>query len=296
MKDIKIYFIATRPWSYSMTFISISLGSLVAFKTGSFSLIAFIITIFGGILIHGATNVLNDYFDTKYKVDTEIAPTTRYRPHPIIGGYLSKSEVLVESLIMYFLAFICGLILIVYFSNKIIYICIIGLLISIFYTGKPISLKYRALGELAVFVIWGPLMVSGAYIVQRDMFSLDALLISIPQGLLVALVLFANNARDTKYDESRKIKTIGMLQSGERNIKIFILFLGFTYIYTLFMILFNIVSPVGIIVFLSIPVAITLLKKFKNSFTDNADALTAKLVNIYGGLLCITLLLEKIIY
>jgi 1,4-dihydroxy-2-naphthoate octaprenyltransferase len=296
MKDIKIYFIATRPWSYSMTFISILLGSLVAFKTGSFSLIAFIITIFGGILIHGATNVLNDYFDTKYKVDTEIAPTTRYRPHPIIGGYLSKSEVLVESLIMYFLAFICGLILIVYFSSKIIYICIIGLLISIFYTGKPISLKYRALGELAVFVIWGPLMVSGAYIVQRDMFSLDALLISIPQGLLVALVLFANNARDTKYDESRKIKTIGMLQSGERNIKIFILFLGFTYIYTLFMILFNIVSPVGIIVFLSIPVAITLLKKFKNSFTDDADALTAKLVNIYGGLLCITLLLEKIIY
>jgi 1,4-dihydroxy-2-naphthoate octaprenyltransferase len=169
-------------------------------------------------------------------------------------------------------------------------------LISVFYTGKPIALKYRALGELAVFIIWGPLMVTGSYIVQRNMFSLDALLISIPQGLLVALVLFANNARDTKYDESKKIKTIGMMQSGTRNIKIFFLFLGFTYIYTFFMILFNIVSILGIIVFLSVPIAISLLKKFKKDFTDDADALTANLVNIYGGLLCITLILEKIIY
>lgn len=296
MKNIIIYFIATRPWSYSMTFISVVLGNLIAFKEEDISLTALFITLIGAVLIHGATNVLNDYFDTKYTVDTEKAPTTRYRPHPIIGGYLSHKEVLIESLIMYFFAFICGLILILYFSNKIIYICIIGLLISLFYTGKPIALKYRALGELAVFVIWGPLMVSGAYIVQRDMFSLDVLLISIPQGLLVALVLFANNARDTKYDESRGIKTIGMLQSGKRNIKIFFLFLGFTYIYTLFMIIFNIVSLVGLIVFLSIPVAITLLQKFKKSFTDDADALTARLVNIYGGLLCITLLLEKIIY
>ena len=296
MKDIKIYLIATRPWSYSMTFISVILGNLVAFKEENISLAAFFITLIGAVLIHGATNVLNDYFDTKYIVDTDKAPTTRYRPHPIIGGYLSKREVLIESLIMYFLAFICGLALLLFYSYKIIVICIMGLLVSVFYTGKPIALKYRALGELAVFIIWGPLMVSGAYIVQTDTFSLDALLISIPQGLLVALVLFANNARDIKYDESRKIKTIGMLNGGVKNIKIFFLFLGLTYTYTLCMIIFNIISPIGVIVFLSFPVAVTLLKKFKKAFTDDADALTAKLVNIYGGLLCATLLLEKIIY
>jgi len=78
-------------------------------------------------------------------------------------------------------------------------------------------------------------MVLGSYMVQRDMFSFDALLISIPQGLLVALVLFANNARDTRFDESRKIKTLGMFQEKTGNIKIFFLFLSFTYIYTLFM-------------------------------------------------------------
>jgi len=49
-------------------------------------------------------------------------------------------------------------------------------------------------------------------------------------------------------------------------------------------------------VFLSIFVAIKILRKFKESFTDDADAQTSKLVNIYGGLLCVTLLLEKIIY
>lgn len=299
MKNLNVYFIATRPWSFSMTIISVTIGTLIAFKEENItflSLVAFFITLVGAVLVHGATNILNDYFDTKYNVDTDLAPTSKYRPHPIIGGHLSKKEVLIESIIMYFLAFICGIILIIYFSNKILYICLAGLLISIFYTGKPIALKYKALGEAAVFLIWGPLMVLGSYIVQRDMFSFDALLISIPQGLLVALVLFANNARDARFDESKKINTLAMLQSKKDNIKIFFLFLCFTYIYTFLMIIFNIVTPVGIIVFLSVFVAIKILKKFKESFTDDADALTAKLVNIYGGLLCITLLLEKIIY
>lgn len=299
MKSFNVYFIATRPWSFSMTIISVTIGTLMAFKEENISLIsmvAFFITLVGAILVHGATNVLNDYFDTKYNVDTIMAPTTKYRPHPIIGGYLSKKEVLSESIIMYLLALICGFILIIYFSNKIFYICLIGLFISIFYTGKPIALKYRALGEIAVFIIWGPLMVLGSYMVQRDMFSFDALLISIPQGLLVALVLFANNARDTRFDESRKIKTLGMFQEKTGNIKIFFLFLSFTYIYTLFMIIFGVITPIGIIVFLSIFVAIKILRKFKESFTDDADAQTSKLVNIYGGLLCVTLLLEKIIY
>jgi len=49
-------------------------------------MVAFFITLVGAILVHGATNVLNDYFDTKYNVDTIMAPTTKYRPHPIIGG------------------------------------------------------------------------------------------------------------------------------------------------------------------------------------------------------------------
>ncbi|MDY6820985.1 MAG: 1,4-dihydroxy-2-naphthoate octaprenyltransferase [Deferribacterota bacterium] len=295
IKNIKNYFIATRPWSFSMSFISVIIGSLLALRNGSISICALVLTLIGTILVHAASNVLNDYYDTKYSVDTPKAPTAKYRPHPIIEGYLSKREVLYEAIILYVLAFISGVILAVFYSYKIIYICILALLISIFYTGKPISLKYKATGELAVFVIWGPLMVSGAYLVQRDILSIDAILISIPQGLLVALVLFANNARDIEFDRDRKIKTLGMVQGGHKNIKIFIGFIALTYIYTLLLIIFNVFSLLALIIFLSLPFAIKLCKEFKEGFPDAADALTSKLVVLYGGLLCIVLVLEKII-
>ena len=44
----------------------------------------------------------------------------------------------------------------------------IGAFAGVFYTAPPLRYKYRALGEISVFLIWGPLMVEGAYFVQRQ--------------------------------------------------------------------------------------------------------------------------------
>jgi 1,4-dihydroxy-2-naphthoate octaprenyltransferase len=40
-----------------------------------------------------------------------------------------------------------------------------GLFISLFYTARPVKLKYRGLGEVGVFLVWGPLMIGGTYYV-----------------------------------------------------------------------------------------------------------------------------------
>ena len=39
----------------------------------------------------------------------------------------------------------------------------LGLFISVFYVAPPIRLKHIGLGELGVFIVWGPLMIGGSY-------------------------------------------------------------------------------------------------------------------------------------
>ncbi|MGZ6250200.1 MAG: UbiA family prenyltransferase, partial [Syntrophales bacterium] len=80
------YFIATRPWSFTMSLISVSVGTLLAAGEGSVSWLWFAVTAIGITLFHAAANLINDYFDTLYDIDQDDSPTAKYRPQPIISG------------------------------------------------------------------------------------------------------------------------------------------------------------------------------------------------------------------
>ncbi|MHB8111254.1 MAG: UbiA family prenyltransferase, partial [Syntrophorhabdaceae bacterium] len=78
----KNIFISTRPWSFTMSLISVSVGTLLAAQEGPISWFWFFLVCLGIVSFHAAANVLNDYFDTRYQVDQMDSPTARYRPHP----------------------------------------------------------------------------------------------------------------------------------------------------------------------------------------------------------------------
>ena len=77
---------------------------------------------------------------------------------------------------------------------------ITGLLISYAYVGPPFRLVHRGLGEIAVGLGFGPLMVLGAYFVQTGRYALRPLLLSIPVAILVMLILYANEVPDRVSD------------------------------------------------------------------------------------------------
>jgi 1,4-dihydroxy-2-naphthoate octaprenyltransferase len=135
-------------------------------------------------------------------------------------------------------------------------------------------------------------MIEGAYAVQRQALSIKAFYISIPFGVLVALVLFANNMRDIAYDSRHNVKTVSIML-GSRNS--FILFTGLimlAYAYVLGMIITGIMSLWGLLIFLSLPKAVSLLKTFKKKIPDMADALTAQFDTVFGILLILAIFLE----
>ena len=295
LSQIRKYVIATRPWSFTMSLISVTVGTLLAAEEGPIGWTWFAVTALGITLFHAAANVINDYYDTLYKIDQPDSPTAKYRPQPILSGMLTPRQLLWEAVILFALTFTIGLTTAFIRSYHVLWIGIIGLLTSIYYTAGPVKFKYRALGEFAVFMMWGPLMVEGAYAVQRQALSVKALYISIPFGILVALVLFANNMRDIDYDSRHNVKTLSIVLGSQKSYILFAVLIMTAYASVLGMIALGIMSLWGFLIFLSLPKALSLLKTFKEKIPDMADALTAQFDTVFGILLITAILLESMV-
>jgi 1,4-dihydroxy-2-naphthoate octaprenyltransferase len=294
LTQIKKYFIATRPWSFTMSLMSVTVGTLLAAEEGPVLWGWFAVTAVGIVLFHAAANVINDYYDTLYRIDQPDSPTAKYRPHPILSGMLTPQQLLRQGIILFALTFVIGVTTAFMRSPHVLWIGVVGLLTSFYYTAGPAKLKHRALGEFAVFMMWGPLMVEGAYAVQRQMLSLKALYISIPFGILVALVLLANNMRDIDYDSRHNVKTLGILLGIRKS---YILFAGLivaAYASVLGMMMAGILSFWGFLIVLSLPSAWSLLKTFRRQIPDMADALTAKFDTVFGILLIAAILMQTV--
>ncbi len=295
MNIYRNWVLASRPWSFSMTAISVSVGSALAAIDGDFSWTLYLLALIAGIFMHAATNLINDYFDVKSGVDFKGVSTGIYRPHPLLEGKLTSRHVMIEACVLYVIATLIGLYLAADRGWALIGIGLIGVFASITYTAPPLKYKYIAMGELSVFLMWGPLMVMGSYFIQRQTFSLNALLISIPFGILVALVLLANNIRDISHDRSKGIRTLPII-IGERNgLRLYSILVIMAYAGMIGM---SIAGPLylwSLIVVLSLPLALKLIRQMMQKIPDDADAQTAKLDTAFGLLLVVSLVLEGLI-
>lgn len=293
--NLRIWLLATRPWSFTMTAISVGVGGAIAALDGAFDVWLFVMTLIGAVCVHGATNLINDYFDYKSGVDRPGAPTTLYRPHPLVEGLISPKAVLVSSFVLYGVAALIGLYLLRLVGVGLLWFVGGGALASFFYTADPIKYKYFALGELSVFLMWGPVIVGGTYFVQRGSLSPEALFISLPFGMLVALVLLANNLRDIEYDSLVGIKTLGTLLGQRRTLWLYQGLIGLAYGAIILLIAFKILSPWGLLVFFSVPVALRLIRTMQQQIPTDADARTSQLDMLFGVWLIAALVLEKIL-
>lgn len=286
-------FIVTRAWSLNITFVSVTLGTLLAFQDGKISLALYFITLLGAFLFHAGANTLNDYLDLKNKIDTPEAPTALYRPHPVFTNLLKPSQLLLFSAFLMSASLIIGIFLAIFLTALIGLMILSGIFLAFFYTGGPRGLKYMALGEPVVFLAFGPLMIEGAYAVQRTAVSVRAFYVSLPIGVLVALVLLANNLRDLDFDAKSGIHTICTTLGRAKALTLY-LFLSITpfALICLYMLL-RILSWQALLVFFTLPLAVRLNREFFIKIPVNSDAKTSQLTFLFGLCLILALMLGK---
>jgi 1,4-dihydroxy-2-naphthoate octaprenyltransferase len=286
------WFLASRPWSFTMTAISVSVGSALAALDGPFDWSLGLLALLSAVLLHAATNLINDYYDVINGVDSIEAGTAQYRPHPLVEGLIPVAHVRWVAYGLFLSAAAIGLYLTVICGRVVLIIGLVGLLAGLTYTAPPLKYKYVALGEVSVFIMWGPLMVEGAYFVQRQSLSAQALWVSLPFGALVALVLLANNIRDIEHDRRRGIRTLAIVLGRRLGLSAYRSLIILAYAGILALALTGVLTMWVLIIFASLPLAIRLLRQMGQAIPANADALTAKLDTAFGLLLVVSLIIE----
>jgi 1,4-dihydroxy-2-naphthoate octaprenyltransferase len=237
----------------------------------------------GLMLAHLASNMTNDYYDVKHGVDKIDSPTSQYRPHPLLTGAIPKRSFKTAIIAMYIVALAIALILTWYRGLFVLLFTALGLFFGLFYTADPIIYKKRAVGELAVFIVWGPLMVGGSYYVLTGILEYYPMLISTPIGLLVALVLLANNLRDVEYDKEVGVETI--VKDKAQGLILYKGLLTIIYASTILLVLSRLLSPFSLITLYTVREAKMIVDVFQEEIPPTADPMTASLALHFGLLL-----------
>ncbi|MGC8633808.1 MAG: LLM class flavin-dependent oxidoreductase [Candidatus Limnocylindrales bacterium] len=194
-----------RPFAYTASAIPVAAGGALAFANGRFNPGLFLLALVGGMLLHSGTNIINEIYDVRQGIDTITSPRAS---HAIVKGRVSEHGAYALAIGAFALATLLGVALIIARGLPIAVLGILGLAAGYFYTAPPFQYKYRALGVPLVFVLMGPIMTLGGYFAASGSWSLNALVLSIPVGCLVAAILHGNEWRDISEDTRAGIVTL----------------------------------------------------------------------------------------
>jgi 1,4-dihydroxy-2-naphthoate polyprenyltransferase len=249
---ISRWLISTRAAVLIMTFISAALAGLFAWRDGSFSFVPWLALAFGLIMAHASNNIFNDYTDFVRGVDKDNYYRTMYGAQPIASGLMTKRQHLTYFAVTGLLALAAGLYLVFINANDpMIWILLAaGAFFVLFYTWP---LKGLGLGEVAVLVVWGPLMIGGGYYVLTHQWNWSVSIASLPYVLGVTTVIFGKHIDKIQVDKAKNIHTLPVV-IGEKAARYAVMaMMVLPYLFTGYLILTKFFTPVMLIVLFAIP-------------------------------------------
>lgn len=203
------WLIATRAAVFVMTAVSAGIGGLLAVRDGVFSGPRFLACLLGLVFAHATNNLLNDLTDHLKGVDKDNYFRAQYGPQPLEHGLLSVAQVLRYAAFSGAVALAAGLYLVLETGGVTLSLLAAGVFFVLFYTWP---LKYIGLGEPAVLLVWGPLMVGGTYfVVSGGHYDPSVTWISLAYAFGPTAVLFGKHTDKLEADRAKGIRTLPVL-------------------------------------------------------------------------------------
>ena len=276
---------------------------------GLFNILNFVMCIFGVLIAHLSVNVLNDYFDFKDGTDEEnndYFQQVSGGSRAIELGLITLAGTKKLGTILTIIALLIGGVIL--FSTNpanvdaVLMITLIGLFLGYFYTAPPLRLvARRGLGELTIFLTFGPLITLGtAFAIFNGDLSMaqehlmNCLYIGIPMGLLTTNILLINEFPDMKSDTKTNKNHLVVTFGKKASRWIYLLILGLT-AYTTLMLADSVGSeklliPLAILVLYGGYVFSILFKKYESRELVAANWGTITLQALFSIAVCLTLL------
>ena len=209
-KKLKYGIMAFRPWSLPASLVPLFLSGIIIMLKGTGTMLSFnyILGFMGTLVSHSFANGMNTYYDFKNKIDDHNSDDKG-----LIDNYIDINT-LENTLLIMGSTMIClfGIILSNIDQKSLLNLLLMGislLSITLFYTFKMFSIKYfgKGMGELSIFLCFGPLLMEGVSVILSGGYDFDIFLMSLPIGLTTVNILHANNVRDLESDVKNSIKT-----------------------------------------------------------------------------------------
>lgn len=169
----------------------------------AFDLTFLALTAFGVAFLHLGGNLINDFYDSFGSDPINVYAT------PFSGGSrviqrqeLSAESVLFLAYLFFGLAMLCGLALIYLGRPYVILIGLMGLGMAYLYSASPVQLMSLGLGELTIFLAFGPVLSFGTYYVMTGLLAPVGLAVSLPLAWLITAILWINEFPDLEADKS----------------------------------------------------------------------------------------------
>lgn len=284
------WILATRPWSFPASAMPALVAIAFVFwadNTAEVSWINGVIALLGAILFQAAGNLISDYFDFKHGVDHgDSFGSSRL----IVNGTFAPATILRFGLVVLGLGALVGLGLYFMSGAQVLWIGAVGVLGTFFYY----RLKYVALGDLVIFLLYGQLIALGTAYVMTNELVWNILWVSAPVGFLVVNILHANNTRDILHDGQAHIKTVAMLLGIEgAKLQYTLLALG-SYVTILGLVLARVLPLLSLITLITLPIALKCIGRIRQAqvmtpeVIKDLDGESAKLVMLFSLLLAIS--------
>lgn len=281
----------TRAPFLTATVIPVVLGAAAAALGGAWSFWLAVLTLVGAAFIHLALNVANDVFDTMSGADPANTRPTQFSggSRVIHYGLVSLRGAAVISAAFYLAGIAIGLYLVWLRGWPLFWLGLAGVVISLAYTAPPLRLVHRGVGEIAVGLGFGPIMLLGSYYVQAQRFSVEALWLSLPVAILIALVLYVNEIPDRESDAVAGKRTLPVRWSKEAVIRGYVWSWAAAYALIGLGAALRILPWPTVIALATIPLAVRVTRGIRESYENPYALMPAMASNIklhlYTGLL-----------
>jgi 1,4-dihydroxy-2-naphthoate polyprenyltransferase len=199
--------LAARPKTLPAAISPVIVGTALATSVDRFALWPALAALLGALLLQIGSNLANDYFDAIKGADTpaRLGPT-----RVTAAGLISPAAMRIGMMVIFGLAALVGFYLIQIGGWPILIVGAASILAALAYTGGPKPFGYMGLGDLFVFLFFGPIAVCGTYYLQTLNLSRDAIFASLPVGALITAILVVNNLRDIDSDRAARKYTLAV--------------------------------------------------------------------------------------
>lgn len=296
------WILATRPWSLPASFVPALIAFAYAFwsvKSGitypggmgwheplsSWSVPSWLLGIFavcGAVIFQIAGNLISDYYDFNHGVDRA---GTFGSSRMLVNGVFTPRQILNFGLTALAIGIFIGMLTFLFAGPHILWIGSLGVTGTYFYY----ILKYHALGDLCIFIIFGILVPLGVTYSLLSTLDWHIVAVTAPIGLLIVNILHANNTRDIRDDGKASITTQAMLLGLKCSKYKYVVYTILAYAGILACCILGILPWTCVAVVLTAPIAVRNTKcMFSAHSTDHPeaikslDSMTAQLVIAFG--------------